>query len=350
MVKIIMRRKGKVIHRESQTFETKPAAARWMKEREVELAKPGAVERANIDHPPLSVAIDRYVDESLRKIGRTKAQVLESIKCYPIADKKCDEITSDDLVAFAKALLAGRAPQTVANYMSHLQSVFAVSRPAWGYPLDVQQMKDALVVTRRLGITSKSKQRDRRPTLPELERIMIYFVARSIRSPEAAPMHRIVPFAIFSTRRQEEITRIRWTDLDEKHSRVLVRDMKNPGEKIGNDVWCDLPPEAMKVIKAMPKTHAEIFPYTTDAISAGFTRACLYLGVNTEDMPDEKRLHFHDLRHDGISRLFELGWNIPHVATVSGHRSWQSLKRYTHIRQSGDKYAGWPWLEKVTRR
>jgi hypothetical protein len=27
-------------------------------------------------------------------------------------------------------------------------------------------------------------------------------------------------------------------DLDAEGSRVLVRDMKNPGEKIGNDVWC----------------------------------------------------------------------------------------------------------------
>ena len=52
-------------------------------------------------------------------------------------------------------------------------------------------------------------------------------------------------------------------------------------------------------------------------------------------------LHFHDLRHEGISRLFEMGCNIPQVACVSGHRSWQSLKRYTHIRQRGDKYAGW---------
>jgi integrase len=76
-----------------------------------------------------------------------------------------------------------------------------------------------------------------------------------------------------------------------------------------------------------------IFPYNTDAISAAFTRACKLLGI--ED------LRFHDLRHDGISRLFEMGWNIPQVAVVSGHRSWQSLKRYTHIRQRGDKYADW---------
>lgn len=77
---------------------------------------------------------------------------------------------------------------------------------------------------------------------------------------------------------------------------------------------------------------AEIFPYSTDAITAAFTRACKLLGIHD--------LHFHDLRHEGISRLFEMGWNIPHVAAVSGHRSWNSMKRYTHIRQSGDKWTG----------
>ena len=87
----------------------------------------------------------------------------------------------------------------------------------------------------------------------------------------------------------------------------------------------------------MPKRKSEIFPYSPDAITANFTRACKLLGI--ED------LHFHDLRHDGISRLFEMGWNIPHVAAVSGHRSWVTLKRYTHIRETGDKYATWAGLQ-----
>ncbi|MDF1856927.1 MAG: hypothetical protein P1U48_15990 [Pseudooceanicola sp.] len=34
-----------------------------------------------------------------------------------------------------------------------------------------------------------------------------------------------------------------------------------------------------------------------------------------------EELHFHDLRHEGISRLFEMGWNIPHVVAASGLRS-----------------------------
>lgn len=53
-------------------------------------------------------------------------------------------------------------------------------------------------------------------------------------------------------------------------------------------------------------------------------RACDRLKI-----PD---LHLHDLRHDGISRLFESGLGIPEVSMISGHLSWENLKRYTHLR------------------
>jgi integrase len=43
-------------------------------------------------------------------------------------------------------------------------------------------------------------------------------------------------------------------------------------------------------------------------------------------------LHFHDLRHEAISRLFEADWDIPMVAAVSGHIDWKMLQRYTHLR------------------
>jgi hypothetical protein len=42
-------------------------------------------------------------------------------------------------------------------------------------------------------------------------------------------------------------------------------------------------------------------------------------------------------------KAFEMGKTIPQAAAASGHRSWSSLKRYTHIRQTGDKYANWKW-------
>jgi integrase len=337
---ILRKKSGKIVHREVKTFDRRQAAVAWLKRRETELSEPGAIERAKMPEKSLTNAIDRYIDESRKAIGRTKAQVLASIKEHDIANMDCSEIRSQHIVDFATELLAGdRQPSTVGNYISHLASIFAIARPAWDYRLDEQQMKDAQTVLRRLGIIGKSKSRDRRPTLPELDLLMHHFVDRSKRDPSAALMHYVIPYAIFSTRRQEEITRQNMSDVDVKHSRVLVRDMKHPGEKIGNDCWCELPDEALRIVKAM-NVKGRVFPYTTDAVSAAFTRACQFLGIDD--------LHFHDLRHDGISRLFEMGRTIPQAASVSGHKSWQSLQRYSHLRQTGDKYAGWPWLDVVT--
>jgi integrase len=41
---------------------------------------------------------------------------------------------------------------------------------------------------------------------------------------------------------------------------------------------------------------------------------------------------YHDLRHEAISRFFEMGLNIPGVALVTGHRDTRMLMRYTHLR------------------
>lgn len=332
---IVIKRGGVIVHRESQTFDRKQAATTWLGRREGELKSDGGLERALRPAVPLADVIDKYVNETMSDIGRTKAQVLKSIKGYGLASLDVSKIASSDVVAFARELAKERKPQTVSNYLSHLQSVFAIARPAWGYDLDPVVMKDAFAVSRRLGYTGNSKKRDRRPALAELDQLLEHFLGVETRRPSSAPMTVIIPFAIYSTRRQGEIIRITRPDFEPQHKRVLVRDMKHPGQKIGNDVWCELPDEAVAIAEAMP-TKGRIFPYSTDAVSAAFTRACKLLEIDDLD--------FHDLRHEGVSRLFEMGWNIPHVAAVSGHRSWSSLQRYSHIRQSGDKYAGWKWL------
>ena len=44
--------------------------------------------------------------------------------------------------------------------------------------------------------------------------------------------------------------------------------------------------------------------------------------------------HFHDLRHEAISRFFESGLTVPEVALISGHRDVRMLLRYTHPMRS----------------
>lgn len=331
---IRIKRDGILVHTEAETFDRKPAAATWLKKREAELAEPGAIEKLKAPDPTLADVIDQYLKESRREYGTTKKQVLRTIKNSNLGAMKCSEIGSAQILEFAQSLDA--LPQTVGNYLAHLASVFAVARPAWGYPLDKTAIDDARTVGKRMGVTSRSKQRERRPTLDELDRLMQHYAVMQRKRTDAIPMQDIIRFAIFSTRRLDEIARIVWEDLDEARGEIIVRDMKHPGEKIGNDVRVNLPSEAMALIKKQPTKTGRIFPFNGDSISTSFTRACQILGI--ED------LHFHDMRHDGVSRLFEMGATIPQAATVSGHRTWTSLKRYSHIRQAGDKYAGWQWL------
>lgn len=337
---IVKKRAGRIVWREAKTFSKEREAKAWAAWREAELDKPGAIDDLKKPESTLADAIDKYLSEK-RTIGRTKEQVLRTIKTYSIATMDVRTIRSSHIVTFADELLAGeRKPQTVGNYISHLAAIFRDAKAAWNIDLDYSEMKSAQAVLTRHDKTAKSGKRDRRPTPAELDLLMQHFVDRQVRAPQSAPMHRIIAFALFSTRRQEEITRITWADLDIDHSRVMVRDMKHPGQKNGNDVWCELPDEALRIGQAMPRRKEEIFPYSTDAISASFTRTCALLGIVD--------LHFHDLRHEGVSRLFEMGKTIPQAASVSGHRSWGSLQRYAHLRQSGDRWANWKWLQVVT--
>lgn len=176
--------------------------------------------------------------------------------------------------------------------------------------------------------------------MEELDTLMTLFQRRSAHRPNSCPMHVVVAFALFSTRRQSEITRITWEDYDQSDARVVVRDMKHPGDKAGNDVMVELPDPCAAIVTAQPTRAGRIFPYTADAITAAFTRACKALGIQD--------LHFHDLRHEGTSRLAEMGRTVPQLAAVTGHRSWSSLERYTHVRKIGDRYEDWDWIEKVT--
>lgn len=124
-------------------------------------------------------------------------------------------------------------------------------------------------------------------------------------------MLHMIPFVIFSTRRLGEICRILWDD--HEGNRVLVRAMNHSREKASNDVWCDLVPEAQVFIEAMPRAADRIFPFRAESVTHSFMSACKRLGI--------EHLRFHDLRQEGVSRLFEMGWNIPRVAAVSGHQT-----------------------------
>jgi integrase len=98
---------------------------------------------------------------------------------------------------------------------------------------------------------------------------------------------------------------------------------------VGNDQEVPLLGKTFGIVKRQPKPvnmseDSRIFPVEADTITTIFPRAKTALGI--------VGLHFHDLRHEGVSRLFEQGYRIEQVALISGHRDWNMLARYTQIR------------------
>lgn len=174
----------------------------------------------------------------------------------------------------------------------------------------------------RAGMISPSKHRDRRPTTEELALLREYFTQRF--SDFKLPYLDLLEFAVETAMRLGEIVALRWSDYDPETGVILIRQRKHPTEKRYNDQRVPLLGDAQAVLERRPRVGELVFPYITESVGNGFRRACEALGI--ED------LHFHDLRHEGISRLFERGYQIQEVALVSGHRDWESLKRYANLR------------------
>ena len=75
----------------------------------------------------------------------------------------------------------------------------------------------------------------------------------------------------------------------------------------------------------IPLHETPLFTYSLRGLSGAFLRLCRRLNIDN--------LHFHDLRHEATSRLFEKGLNPVEVATITGRKDTRMLMRYTHLKQ-----------------
>lgn len=332
-----VRRNGEIVHQETRTFDRRQAAANWGKKRDAELASAEGLRAALQENPPVADIIKKYKEDRKKPLDRTKSSILDQLAESAIGPVKAKELTSADIVSVVKDLAI--APSTRGQYLSHLSSVLKVARPLWGYPVDARCVADARVALTDMGMVGRSRHRERRPTIAELDLLMEQFGRIRDGSPTSIPMQAICAFTIFSMRRISEICRIEWDDFDPDEARVMVRDLKHPNTKIGNDTWVDLTPEAVRIIQAQPRTDKRIFPYRALTASTAFGNAVALLEIDD--------LTLNDLRHEGCSRLAEMSWTIQRIAAVTGHRSWNTLKRYTQFRKMGDKFAGWKWLDVI---
>lgn len=307
---IKMRSNGKLI-RESKTFQKEKLAKDYGLRRELELQNESVYKTRAF----LSVGdvIQKYIDE-FKPEGKSKNFDLTKLLKRDIAKFNVHKLSAKDLIAHVRQRNTECLPQTAQNDLIYLNSVISTMAGVIDLDTDLTIFQSAREVLRREGMIAKSTQRERRPTKKELWQLSRFF--------SGSYMLHIMWFAVFSARRQNEIMKLRWEDLNHDDRTIWVRDLKDPRKK-GVKKKSKLPRSAYKIIMKQPQNGALIFPFNPRTIGSNFTRACKMCGIDD--------LHFHDLRHEATSRCFEAGLTIQQVQLVTLHSSWATLQRYCQL-------------------
>lgn len=358
---VIRKKKGgKVILTLSDTFKSRQAAERWMKKTERDLKVKGALDRAvgaRLRKTWADVIRD-YCDASPEGFGKTKSANLSYLQRLDFGKLAVEETDEHIFFRLAQDLLNGvqappadplvdcpehyslqpRKPQTVNSYMATLRTVVSYGGPISKVDMPIAAFEVAIRTLKHQRMIGRSETRNRRPTLDELDMLLTHFLDRYRADPRRVPMHKVIGGAITLGHRQEALCRIPWEDINREKARLTIRNMKHPRRTKGNNVETWVTDEGMKLIMSMPANKSRVFPYNPDTVSRLFTETCQILGI--ED------LHFHDLRHEAISRFFEIGLgggSRDIIMKYTGHSPDGSLSRYIHVEQIGDKYADWKW-------
>lgn len=126
--------------------------------------------------------------------------------------------------------------------------------------------------------------------------------------------------------------------MDLKKRTVTLLNTKNGEKRI-----VPLSTEAIRILSGLVRRiDGEVWGVKPRTIAISFARAVSRARAAYEKECEEKKekpdpsfladLHFHDLRHEATSRLFEKGFNPMEVSAITGHKTLQMLKRYTHLR------------------
>jgi len=318
-VQVRLKKDGHIVHQESATFATRKQAELWGLSLENKLAREG-VENRGAELTTFGDVIDKH-EALLRSMGngiRGSWGSLVYIRTAPFLHKPVGHIRVPDITQWVKSSSDGKAPATILHAMMTLRAAYRSAESMHGIPAKVEIVASAINQLARLKLVGSSQNRDRRVSDAELAKLHEVMRNRASR----IPMATLVDLAVVLPRRLEELTTMLWEDYTGVE--VLLRNTKTPDGT--RDEVVPVPPDAAAIIDKLPRTDARILPYNAKSASNAFAIIAESAGLGD--------IHFHDLRHEGISRLFAAGLDIPEVALISGHRSWATLKRYTHLKPS----------------
>ena len=301
----------------TKSFSKKSDAVIWMNNLEQQLRNTSAPFN-NDKNLILSKLLERYAEEvsSEKKSIVSERCQLSSISKRWIGDCKVANLTKLHFMQYRDDRLKEVKSGTVKAELSLLNRVFKKAIRDWGYGIPYNPIKD-------IELPKGSNARTRRLNGDEKERILA--AASSQRNIFITP---IIEFAIETGMRRSEILKLRWCDVDLENGFASLYDTKN-----GEDRRVPLTRRCIEVLQTLPKTDERVFPISATCLRLAWNRARKKAGITD--------LRFHDLRHEAVSRFFEMGMSVPEVALISGHKDVRQLFRYTHLNPSNvfKKYA-----------
>jgi integrase len=301
-----------------KTFPKKAIAERWASDTEILIIKGIFVDHSKADEYLLSDALERYKTEILPNFAATTIRSTE-----PKLDKlgeafkniTLSKLTSDMLIEHVEKRKAkGLKGATIIKDLDWINATYNAAIHVWDIPCNnpVPSVRTKCRMTRKLKV---DPGRDRRPTQDEITAIINY--------QKYTPINLISEFAMQTAMRRVEISSILRQHINYENRTLLI-----PVTKNGSPRRIPLTSRAAQILKLMTKDStridSKIFGISEDAITYRFKKMREDLGIID--------LKFHDLRHEGVSRFFEMGvFDTMEVAEISGHKTLNMLKRYTHL-------------------
>lgn len=324
---ITVKSNGRIVHRFAKTHKKKAVAIAWAKNQVNEIETKGFNTQRTTT---IAELLDLFMGERdlWDNTGRTKQYVIKMLRDCDIANVQTNRLTTADLIEHCKnRKSAGAQPATIYHDIAYLRSVMKKANPVFNIEANYAVFEEAVPVLIDMKLVGKSQRRTRRPTEVELDKLKQGLREREsyrLNGPTRIPFLDILDFSILTCMRIGEVCKLRWEDLNEENKTVIVRDRKDPRKKEGNHMIVPLLGESMDIVIRQERKSELIFPYNSRSVTAGFQRVRNSLGI--ED------LRYHDLRREGASRLFELGYSIEDVAQVTGHRNLNILWQvYTQL-------------------
>jgi integrase len=312
---------------QSRIFETRVEAERWARDIEGEMDKGVFISRAEAESTTLKECLDRYLKEvtPLKKSASKEKSVINKLMRHDLASRFMATIRGADIAEYRDSRLKDSAPKTVLNEMALISHIFNTAIREWR----MESLRNPVELVSKPKVKNG---RNRRASHEEIEAILSCTKSRELPA--------IVRLLTETAMRRGELAKLTWANIDKKKRLALLEDTKN-----GEDRIVPLSSKAMQALESVPRRiSGKVFgSMTPDAITRAFNRAVTRARERYEGQCKEsgiepvkgylEDLRVHDLRHEATSRLFESGkFDMMEVASITGHKTLQMLKRYTHLR------------------